>query len=245
MRPTVSISVVSHRQGAMVRDLLADLAAHVQTDMEVLLTLNLPEEEPAQAGMVITALHNRAPKGFAANHNAAFQVARGEYFCVMNPDIRLDTDPFPALIAELGRGSVGAVAPLIVGPSGVMEDSARPFPTPWSIAAKAFGKEPACYYDIRDQAISPDWVAGMFMLLKTATFREMGGFDAAYHLYYEDVDFCARLRSHGYEIRLTPAAKVVHFAQRRSRHDARYFSWHLRSMIRFFASGVSRRGRAK
>jgi N-acetylglucosaminyl-diphospho-decaprenol L-rhamnosyltransferase len=229
----------------MVRDLLSDLVDRVRTDLEVVLTLNLREDDPPAVPFKLKVLRNSSPKGFAANHNAAFQCAVGEYFCVMNPDIRMDSDPFPPLIDELKRPSVGAVAPLIVGPTGEVEDSARPFPTPCSILRKAFGEEPGKYYDIRDEPISPDWVGGMFMLFKRATFGEMGGFNAAYHLYYEDVDLCARLRSSGYDIRLTPGAKVVHLAQRRSRRDAKYFAWHLQSMTRFFASGVSRRKRMK
>ena len=32
---------------------------------------------------------NRRPKGFGANHNAAFLRCRTPFFCVANPDIRL------------------------------------------------------------------------------------------------------------------------------------------------------------
>jgi hypothetical protein len=135
---------------------------------------------------------------------------------------------------------VGAVAPLILDPHGAIEDSARPFPTPLSLLCKAFGVEPPRYYEIGDESISPDWVGGMFILLRRDAFAAVGGLDARYRLYYEDVDLCVRLRLRGYDVRLVPKVSVVHFARRQSRRDARYFFWHLRSMLRYLLSGTRR-----
>jgi GT2 family glycosyltransferase len=80
---------------------------------------------------------------------------------------------------------------------------------------------------------SPDWIAGMFMLFRSELFREVGGFDERYFLYYEDVDLCFRLRQHGYEVILVPDARAVHFAQRQSHRNLRYLLWHVRSLVRF------------
>jgi GT2 family glycosyltransferase len=85
--------------------------------LEVVLTLNVPERlpfDPHGFPYPVTVLENPMRKGFGANHNAAFRVARGEYFCVLNPDIRLERDPFPLLIAELVKPGVAAAAPRIL-----------------------------------------------------------------------------------------------------------------------------------
>ena len=42
----VSVSIVSHGQGALVRDLLTDLDAYCAGAIEVLLTVNVPESLP-------------------------------------------------------------------------------------------------------------------------------------------------------------------------------------------------------
>ena len=120
--------------------------------------------------------------------------------------------------------------------SGVIEDSARKFPTPFKILCKAFGGCRGSDYAIKDETIFPDWVGGMFMLFRREVFEELGGFDEGYFLYYEDVDLCARLRLRGYKVALCPVAKVVHHAQRSSHRNFRYLKWHLASMIRFFCS---------
>ena len=235
----ISISVVSHGHAGMVASLLGDLRQYHPEGIEVILTLNIGEIlpfDPESFGFLVRLVRNSNPRGFAANHNSAFALARGPYFCVLNPDIRLNGDPFPALIEELEDTSVGAVAPLILSPEGAIEDSARPFPTPSSMLRKAMGIVPARYYEIGPGSISPDWVGGMFMLLRRDAFVAVGGFDARYYLYYEDVDLCARLRVKGYDIRLVPRASAVHFARRQSRREIKHFVWHLRSMARYFLS---------
>ena len=244
----ISISIVSHGHAELVTSLLDDLRRCRPIGIEVLLTLNIEEAlpfDPDQFPFRVKPIRNESPRGFAANHNAALKMARGGFFCILNPDIRMTADPFSALMEELRNPSVGAVAPLILGPNQAIEDSARPFPTPLSLLCKALGIAPQRYYEVGDQSISPDWIAGMFMLLRRDTFAAVDGFDVGYRLYYEDVDLCTRLRLRGYDVRLVPRVSVVHFARRQSRQDARYFFWHLRSMVRYLLSRTRRQLRRK
>jgi len=244
----ISISIVSHGHAELLASLLDDLRRHRPTGIEVLLTLNIEEAlpfDPDQFPFRVKQIRNERPRGFAANHNAALKLARGGFFCILNPDIRMTADPFSALTEELRNPSVGAVAPLILGPNQAIEDSARPFPTPLSLLCKALGIAPQRYYEVGDQSISPDWIAGMFMLLRRDTFAAVDGFDVGYRLYYEDVDLCTRLRLRGYDVRLVPRVSVVHFARRQSRRDVRYFFWHLRSMVRYLLSRTRRQLRKK
>jgi GT2 family glycosyltransferase len=244
----ISVSIVSHRQGDRVNELLGDLDRHCAGPLEVIVTQNVPEPEPDRRrarSMPVAVLRNAAPRGFGANHNAAFARSGGEFFCVLNPDVRLSLDPFPALREALGSAGAGVAAPLIVSPDGAVEDSARRFPTPWSLVRKAFARGVRLDYPGADSAFSPDWVAGMFMLFRREAFERVGGFDERYFLYYEDVDVCARLRLAGYDVRLVPAVRAVHDAQRRSHRDLAYLAAHVRSALRYFTSesyaGVMRR----
>jgi hypothetical protein len=235
--PDLTLSIVSHGHGTLVRDLLGDIARHCR-GVEVLLTVNVPELQPIDAsmsGIPLRIIANAAPRGFGANHNTAFRLGRGRYFCVLNPDVRLQADPFPALTRALADEHVGVAAPVVLSPGGDIEDSARRYPTPFSVAKKAFARRPALDYAVGDQPFSPDWVGGMFMLFRREVFERAGGFDERYFLYYEDVDLCRRLAGLDYRVELVPAARVVHNARRRSHHgDLRHSLWHLTSMLRYF-----------
>lgn len=231
-------------QANLLKALLADLDKHCKTcPLEVLLTLNLPETLLFAAdgfSFPVRVIRNPAPLGFAANHNQAFVQAAGQYYCVMNPDIRFDRDPFPALLSCLQNPFIAVAAPVVLGESGAVEDSARRFPTPLKILCKVFGRCKGGDYVPKDETIFPDWVGGMFMLIPSGVFREIGGFDTGFFLYYEDVDLCARLTLRGYRVALCHEVSVVHHARRSSHTNLRYLWWHVASVLRFFFSPVYR-----
>jgi N-acetylglucosaminyl-diphospho-decaprenol L-rhamnosyltransferase len=233
----VSISIVSHGQAELVADLLADLQQHCATSIEVIITLNIPEDLPFRPDdfrFPVRVIENPKVQGFGANHNAAFKHAGADYFCVLNPDVRVEDDPFPELITVLEDTSVAIAAPLVVSPEGTIEDSARRFPTPLSIISKLSSRAPRLDYEPGSSPSFPDWVAGMFMLIRSATFREARGFDERYFLYYDDADLCWRVRRAGLQIVHVPSVRVIHAARRASHRDLRYMKWHLTSMVRFF-----------
>ena len=240
MTTKISISVVSHGHINLINDLLHDIDTCCRVvPIELILTLNLEEDLPFAEdsfSFPIKIIRNAAPLGFSVNHNQAFSRSNGEFFCVMNPDVRLKENPFPTLITCLQVTSVGVAAPLVINPDGELEDSARRFPTPLRILCKAFGGCKGSDYVVNNEVIYPDWVGGMFMLFCREVFEKLGGFNERYFLYYEDVDLCARLRLQGHEVALCPRVKVIHHAHRSSHTSVKFLKWHLTSMLRFFCS---------
>jgi len=236
----ISISIVSHGQCGLVSQLLSDIERCCGNhSIEVLLTINLPEEIPfadKQYPFPLSIIRNSQPLGFGANHNQAFAQAVGAFFCVMNPDIRFDRDPFQPLLQILQDTAVGVVAPLVMGEDGQIEDSARRFPTPLKILCKAIGGCKGSDYTVQAETVSPDWIGGMFMLFLHKTFANIRGFDERYFLYYEDVDLCARLQLSGYQVLLCAEAQVTHLARRDSHRQLKFLKWHVASMMRFFCS---------
>ena len=109
-------------------------------------------------------------------------------------------------------------APAVTTPEGTVEDSARRFPSPFDIARKAIGRyDGRVSYALGDRPRAVPWVAGMFMLVRSADFAAIGGFDENFFLYYEDVDLCARLWRAGRKVMLCPEVQIVHDARRASR----------------------------
>jgi GT2 family glycosyltransferase len=232
----ISVSIVSHGHGAMLPALLADLAACPAVSC-VILTQNMPEADfilDATLPYGLVRLRNIHPKGFGANHNAAFAHCTTPFFCVLNPDVRMERDPFPVLLQVLEDERVALCAPAVVAPDGCIEDSVRHFPRPLGLIGKALGLSDGRYlFALGDAPLTPEWVAGMFMLLRARDYAAIAGFDEAFHLYYEDVDLCARLWQAGRAVVACPGSAVIHDARRASRRNLRHLSWHLASMLRF------------
>jgi N-acetylglucosaminyl-diphospho-decaprenol L-rhamnosyltransferase len=238
----LTISIVSHGHRNHVLRLLQDLNRIASTrPLKVLLTLNVPEPESgltAFSSLNVALSPNSQPKGFAANHNAAFVHCNTSWFAVLNPDVRLPNNPFTALL-EVGNGDprIALLAPRVVNSVGKLEDHIRPNLTPLSLWRRRRGivetidaSMPAhrsrCFY----------WFAGMFMLFRSEAFRSIGGFDERFFLYCEDYDICARLFLSGHALALVPYVEVVHDAQRESHRSFKHRRWHIYSLLRVWSS---------
>lgn len=236
----VSISIVLHNQASIAQHLLEDIAAIGKAlSAEILLTVNTNESLPFNASDYchpMTIIRNARPKGFGANHNFAFRQSRGRYFCILNPDIRLLGNPFDRLTRYLKKHGDGVVAPQIINPGGHLENNARRFPTPFTIIKKALVGTSGLDYPVSAGDLEPDWIGGMFMLFSRNCYEAVNGFDERYFLYYEDVDLCARFKRAGFPVFLSRDVRAVHDARYESHRNLQYMRWHLKSMLRFFAS---------
>jgi N-acetylglucosaminyl-diphospho-decaprenol L-rhamnosyltransferase len=233
------VSIVSHGQGRLIEPLLSDLLALRQHLSEVVVTLNIPEDESflcrASEQLSLRILRNPRPKGFGANHNSAFRRHKGRFFVVVNPDVRLRDFDLEALVTSAASPAVGVAAPLVFSSAGVLQDSARRFPTLARLVRRKLGyREPD--YGVPDQEMDVDWVAGMFMVFRREVYETISGFDERFFMYFEDVDLCHRLWRSGLAVRIVPTARITHDARRASRHQLRHFVWHASSACRYFFS---------
>lgn len=233
---TISVSIVSHRHGAMVVNLVQRLLSFDLVS-EIIVTLNVPENFPEMRDARVRLVRNVSPKGFGENHNAAFKIARGCFFCVLNPDIVLPMNPFQDLLEALDRPMAGLVAPIVVDAQGAVEDSVRDFLTPASLIRRflKIGGKPHLQHATSTLSM-PDWVAGMFMLFTREAYFQVKGFDERYFMYCEDADICTRLWRRGFKVVLCPSVSVTHNAQRASHRSPRHLAWHISSICRYLVT---------
>jgi N-acetylglucosaminyl-diphospho-decaprenol L-rhamnosyltransferase len=227
----VTLSVVSHEQHALVDALISDLAGIDAPELaRVVLTQNLPEIPPVTSrtrSPQVEVIRNRVPLGFGMNHNAAFRKCDTEYFAVVNPDIALMGNPFPALLTAL-RAGAGVAAPAVLEPDGRLADTARRIITPAELIRRRLPNYAAPEF--------PRWFAGMFLLFRSDAFTAVKGFDEGFFMYCEDFDICARLRLAGWPLAYVPQVQVVHAAQQLSHRSLRHLRWHISSLSRMWAS---------
>lgn len=241
-----SLSIVSHGHQAYIVPLLRQLALLEAISFDVILTLNIAEALPIDLDSLpfkVYLIVNPSPQGFAANHNAAFMLSNCDHFVVLNPDIRLIDDPFPALLAMVEQAPDCICAPLIVSGAGDIEDSARNFPSPYLLVRKLAGRIfnlrlPHEVVPQQGAMLMPDWAAGMFLLVPRHIYTALHGFSEHYFLYFEDVDFCARARLAGFPVMVNTEIRVIHEAQRDSHRKLRFLTWHLTSAMKFFISST-------
>lgn len=81
-----------------------------------------------------------------------------------------------------------------------------------------------------------DWLLGACLLVRTRTWRGLGGFDPNFRpLYVEDIDLAWRMWEAGWEVWQSPSAEAIH--EHQAATDKRFFDrrtlWHARGMLRF------------
>jgi len=239
-----TLSVVSHGHGPLLTNLLRDLE-HQEgiADHLIIVTLNLADEifdATEHPGLHLVVTRNLAPKGFAANHNEAFRKSVGQWFAVLNPDLRLpDRRTLSQLFATPAPSLHLALrAPVVLNSAGLREDSVRTNLTPWSLLRRAVGldREPRQPEAEIRRGRPFFWFAGMLLVIDRAAYRQIGGFDERYFLYCEDCDLCARLYVAGFALEVDRSVHVVHDAQRDSHRSFRHLRWHLGSLAKYWLS---------
>jgi GT2 family glycosyltransferase len=186
-------------------------------------------------------------RGFSANINTGIAATTGEYVVVSNPD----AIPEPGAIAELvafadAHPRCGVAGPKMVNPDGTLQASRRRFPT---IAGTIVRRTPLRllfpplrwqrrHYFIdapTDRPLEVDTMLGAFLLMRRAMLEQIGGWDAGFQLYVEDIDLNYRAMKAGWERWWVPSAVVHHEYQ--AVIDKRFFSrrnwWHAKAMARF------------
>lgn len=98
-------------------------------------------------------------------------------------------------------------------------------------------------------------ICGVCKLVRADVFHELRGFDPAYFMYYEDLDFSLRLRKRGYKQLLVEDSILVHahagtsdarsmFFTRQVSWSLYYFHWRHAGLLRKLRSWVSWRAKA-
>jgi GT2 family glycosyltransferase len=243
MNSLITLSVVSHGDSEKTSHLLSSLQKHEDTKrLQIILTDNLKKQLPDFNIKNWNSLHiirNDKPKGFAENHNQAFQLATGKYFSILNPDLIFEQPIVETLINDLETQQMDLIAPKIVDAQNVIQDSFRGLPSPLKlIKRRLVGEQVESNQADAHGLIHPDWIAGMFWLMKSETYHQLGGMDEKFRLYFEDVDFCTRARLAGMKIAVDSKIQIRHDAQRSSRKKIYYLLLHTLSALKFFSSSI-------
>jgi len=231
----VTLSIVSHGHGNMLPALLNDIQSSIDVPYRLILTLNIPEDEGFLtdfSDMPMTVIRNPKPLGFGQNHNQAFSMCSDPVFVIVNPDIRAQPFALQPLIDALNAKQVGASGPSIVSSKGLIQDSARHFPSFSILLKRKLGISSTDYLAAEGNQ-KVDWLAGMLIAFDSAAYQAIGGFDEAYFMYVEDVDIGWRLGKAGYRSIWVPDCQFMHDAQHGSRKQWRHLLWHVQSMVRF------------
>ncbi len=181
---------------------------------EVIIADDVSTDATAELGRYAEGLvicRNETNQGFLRNCNQAAKAARGKYIMFLNNDTKVTEGWLSSLVNLIESDStIGMVGSKLVYPDGRLQEAGGII---WSDGSGwNYGRlddpDKAEYNYVKDV----DYISGAAILLSTALWKQIGGFDQRFApAYCEDSDLAFEVRKAGYRVVYQPLSKVIHF----------------------------------
>jgi GT2 family glycosyltransferase len=226
--PQVSVIIVSWNDWPKLYACLRSLESSALPGTEIIVVDNGSiDNTPENIGKYFPSIRlyrNDRNMGHCKPVNQGMAVSRGRYIFLLDSDTELIGDCFTSLYAFLeARPEVAAVAPRTFNTDGSVQETARNFPTPLgglfgrqSLLARAFPNNPITRRYLRRECISEtepfevEQVGSAAILFRRELYEQYGPWDEGYFAYWNDTDWCRRLRVAGERIFCLPTAHLIH-----------------------------------
>jgi GT2 family glycosyltransferase len=214
----VSVLVVSFNTCQLTLEAIRSVAGHPRTETIVVDNASHDGSAAAIAARFPSARLVRSDTnlGFAGGVNRAAALASGDALLVLNSDARLEPAALDRLCDELGRRPrAGLVAPALYYADGRPQPAAFTFPGLVQIALDLYPVDRLMDTRLngRIHATRPtriDHPLGACMLIRRAAWDDVGPLDEGYFMYLEEIDWCRRARTRGWEVWQHPGARAIH-----------------------------------
>ncbi len=222
--------IVNWNAGPQLRECLRSVAATVWGDLTlsaVVIVDNGSTDGSADALSDVAAvplriIRNGTNRGFAAACNQAATGLEADYLLFLNPDTVVERGSIPTAVTWLDQAahaSYGLAGIQLLDEHGHVSRSCARFPALGSTVSRMLGVDrllPALFNGYLmtewDHAESRDvdHVIGAFYLVRRDLFLSLGGFDEAFFLYFEDLDFSRRAAAAGWHARYLTETRAFH-----------------------------------
>jgi GT2 family glycosyltransferase len=257
MAATPAIVIVTHNSADHIRACL-DACRRVLPQAEMCVVDNASIDgtvRQAAGGAGPLVIPNPDNRGFAAAVNQGVRATTGDPVLLLNPDTEIESG-MAEMIAACCAPGYGAAGGRLLAAGGRPQRGfyLRRFPTAATLAFEALGvnrlwpgnpvnRRYRCLDLDPALAADVDQPAGAFLMFRRAAWERVGGFDEGFQpVWFEDVDFCLRLRQAGFRIRYVPSAAARHAGA----HSIRQMEWNRRqvlwyvSLLRYTAKHLTR-----
>jgi GT2 family glycosyltransferase len=214
--PLVSIITVNYNQAEVTCALLESLNRITYPNFEVIVIDNAsPTDDPKiikQRYPNVVFIENPINYGFAAGNNFGLMRARGEFVLLLNNDIEVPPGFMEPMVNKLiNNPDIGAVSPLIkfyYQPDTIQYAGYTPinYVTMRNFAIGNKTKDTGQYKSDYETA----YAHGAAMMVPMEVVKKIGLMSYIFFLYYEEADWCVRIKNAGYKIFFLHNSHVLH-----------------------------------
>lgn len=247
MKYDVTVSIVNYNDYTRTREAIRSLLDYTENIKYKIYVIDNASsdgsaERIASEFPMISVIFCDRNLGYGAANNLVIPKIDSNYHLVMNPDIVFRDNAIGELFEFMQENpDVGICCPAMYYLDG------RPQPLPkrnpkfvYLVANRLPGYRLEKYrreYRMLDCDLGGptdvEFVTGSFMFMRTDLFKEAGGFDERYFMYFEDADLTREIAKRARAV-YVPDVGVLHGYKRISAKRPRYFLIHVSSMFKYF-----------
>lgn len=206
---------------------------------------NTPDEFSRRVHLVASPRNG----GFSAGNNLGIAQVQADYYLLLNSDTIVRPGAISNLLACMEKNSdIGALGPrleFLDGTPQVSRFRRRGVTSEFirgaqinAISSLFRSKNTPIELDEPDQEI--DWISFACVILRADVIKKVGIMDDAFFMYFEDIEYCLRIKKAGYAIKQELDARVVHLrggtssVKRNGANQKRIPEYFYRSRTRYF-----------
>jgi GT2 family glycosyltransferase len=207
---TSTVAIINWNSDGWLRPCIESLVS--TTTSQILVIDNASEDASIESVQGfrnrVNFMRNSVNRGFAAAVNQAFHATSTPYVLILNPDLRAT----PGAIRMLEEFLDAHPRAAAVGGYAGARYWPRRLPTMLSLISENLGIRARHQGDVaQEDFLTVDQPAAAALMIRRDAYEEAGGFDEQFYpAWYEDVDFCQRLKTKGWEIYFAAKAKFLH-----------------------------------
>lgn len=241
--------IVTYNNKRTIMRAIASLLEHTQGVSFVLHVVDnastdgTPELICKHFPQVILHKKNKNP-GFGTGHNQVLPLLDSKYHIIINPDVVLRSDVITQMASYMdAHEDIGLLSPKICFPEdGRPQILGKRNPTLRYLIASRLRKEGSPSPTLAEYAMlnadesdvfDIENATGCFMMLPTQLFKQLGGFDEKFFMYFEDCDLTRRV-CESHRAVFYPHATVFHEWGRESKKNGKLMLIQIRSMLYYF-----------
>ncbi len=247
--PAIAAVLVTYESAEDLPACLSSLPeAAAPHELEIVVVDNASRDGSAGVArsLGVKVVENQRNLGYSAAINRGAVETVAPWLLIANPDTRMQPGSLARLLATAqAEPGVGCIGPRLRNLDGSDYPTGRRFPSLLvgglhALLGTVWPGNPATRrYHLTDldrsRPAKVDWVSGACMLLRRSALGEVGGFDTAYFMYFEDMDLCLQMARAGWRVVFEPRAIVEHVGGGSTRSAPfRKVVDHHRSTLRFY-----------
>jgi GT2 family glycosyltransferase len=223
----VSIVIVNFNTCRILDECIVSIKKETTVDNEIIVVDNASVDGSCQMLCEkhpdVKLIENQENVGFAKANNQGFAIASGKYFFMLNSDTVVLDGAVGKLAAFMDEHpDVGICGPRNEGTDGELQYSCDHFPSFWNNLwsytnftnrfpeIALFRRGLMRYWDYSGQR-DVEKIMGCSLMIRKDLYRQLGGLDNSYFMYFEETDLCFQARKAGLRTVYFPDARIIHY----------------------------------